>query len=240
MARVTYSALVGSVRGSVGGVTFRGGGAGGVVSARVLGRRSASEAQARHRAIMSDARRDFETLVEPDLSAFAFHVSEGFAMRPERGARFSTPRAAYAAWYANIRYTGGDSEMFKQLALLRRYGAALPVNATGDASGPVSFKFYFQTGYLFAPYALWMARAKSATQLPARPVWRLIYAAGWDAPITPENSGLAIPYNKSAEFGPYVAARCAWFRPGEVIAYRYYGPSEQGGAGVGEARLMQL
>ena len=240
MAKVAYGALVGSVSGSVGGVTFRRGSGGAVVSARILPTRTPSPAQERQRAIVSEARRDFETLTALDLAAFEFSVGEGYSFRPPSGARFSSARSAYVAWYCATRYMAGVTSLFKSSAIMRRYGQALDVAATGAAAPVKVFKFYTFQDYVQAPYALWMARASSTLQAPSRPAWRLVYSAGHDPALPVEPSGLPSPYNWEVDFSAYVSARVAYYEPGQVIAYRYAGPGENGASGVSGVLLMQL
>ena len=240
MAKVQYSALIGGIAGSVGGVTFRGGGAGGIVSARVGGKRSFTLAQLRQQAIMGEARRDFESLDDIDRRAFEFSVGEGYAFRPESGVRFSNARAAYAAWYVAGRYMGANMDFYKDVAVMRRYGSAKPTYATAAVTPAVSFRFYASNKSAKAPYGLWMARAASATALPSRPVWKLIYSAGFDPPIEEQASGLPSPRQWYAEFGPYVAARCSFFVAGQVIAYKWVGPSVNNGIGPSGVKLIQL
>lgn len=240
MAKVTYSALVGGITGSVGGVTFRGAGSSGVVSARARGPRVFSIAQQRQQDIIGAARRDYEGLGELDRRAFDFSVAEGYFFRRESGGKFSSPRAAYSAWYSASTYMGANIEYFKEYAARRRYGAAKEVYADGVTGKTPAFTFYSTIDYVYGPYAVWMCHAKSMDRMPARPVWKLVYAAGFDAPISGEVSGYPAPRTYAYEMGDYVAQRIPYYEAGEVIAYRYHGPEPGGGAGTGGPVLMQL
>lgn len=240
MAKVTYSALVGGITGSIGGVTFRGAGSSGIVSARARGPRVFSLAQERQQNLIGEARRDYAGLAALDRACFDFSVSEGYFFRRESGGRFSSPRAAYSAWYAAGRYMGASIDVYKTVALHRRYGAALAIQATGVAGKTPSFKLYFGSPYAYGPYAVWMAPAKSMASVPARPVWKLVYSAGFDPHIARSNSGLPAPFQYCIDIGEYVALRVPYFEQGAVIAYRYCGPCAGDGFGTGGPLLMQL
>lgn len=182
MAKIRYGGLVSDIRGSVGGVTFRGGAGGGVLSSKAIVRRSRSAVQVRQMNVMAESRRAWLAMSEGGQRAFAFVYGQKVGFRPAVGQSWGSVRGAYSAWYVGLRMCGVEPGAPDSPMAGWGYdgGGDLRLLATG---------FYLRDGFYavgsdvsHTPLCVWGVRYGASGMPPARPVWTLVYCGLTDEP----------------------------------------------------------
>lgn len=222
MANIEYGPLVSRITGKVGGMVFRGNGPRGILQAHAVRRKTATTAQAAHRAIIGEARVAYRDLDNADRLSLDFSVSEGYMFRKDTGGKFGSGLAGFTAWYMARRYTGNSTAVAGNYAFGRVYQKWADYQLDATAGAPPVVRLLCNQTVGRAYLALWMARAKNTTQFPSRPVWQLVYPRPGDPALNWQASGEPAPFNGMADFGAYCASRLNGFDVGSCWAYHFY------------------
>lgn len=204
MAKIRYGSVVSDVRGSVGGVTFRGAGGGGVLSARAGGKKVRTAAQLRQNNLVAESRRVWKAMTDGERKAFGFVYTQKFRFRPAVGQSWGTVLGAFTSWYVGLRMCGVVPS-----------SPTTPLEQWSyDGNGQT---FLFAPGFSLldgfyalgsdvthTPLCIWAVNAGVGGMPPARPVWSLIYCGLTDQPASVVN----VPdYGMSYDLTPFLVSR---------------------------------